>query len=209
MHYQRWEHTGDPLAFRPRPVIVKRPCSVLGCDTVERSRGWCLAHYTRWRLYGDPLGTPPLRVPRPSVPLEVRFWAKVERGPVPLFRPELGPCSVWTAARNPAGYGRFGQLLAHRFAHELLVGPIPAGLEPDHLCRVPACLKVWADEDGPAHIELVTHAENMRRGLALRTHCPQGHPYDEANTRYWRGQRRCRACTDEWNRQASLRRYGG
>jgi hypothetical protein len=49
----------------------------------------------------------------------------------------------------------------------------------------------------------------MRRGLALRTHCPQGHPYDEANTRYWRGQRRCRACTDEWNRQASLRRYGG
>jgi hypothetical protein len=48
---------------------------------------------------------------------------------------------------------------AHRFAYELLVGPIPEGLVIDHLCRNRRCVN-------PAHLEPVTAEENWRRGDA-------------------------------------------
>jgi hypothetical protein len=48
--------------------------------------------------------------------------------------------------------------MAHRFAYELLVGPIPEDLELDHLCRVRHCVN-------PAHLEPVTHLENILRGM--------------------------------------------
>lgn len=144
--------------------------------------------------------------------LQERFWAKVDRhGPLPERRPDLGPCWQWTAAKFSNGYGLFNvssvrgrevRALAHRVAYLLLVGPIPQGLEPDHLCRNRPCVKSIADERGPAHLELVTRRENLLRGdtiparHAAKTHCPKGHPYDEANTyRGSRGERRCRACT--------------
>ena len=129
---------------------------------------------------------------------EARFWSKVDKnGPVPGARPELGPCWLWTAGRRHKGYGEFwvsGALVpAHRFAYELLVGPIPEGLELDHLCRVHPCVNA-------GHLEPVTHQENMQRGNSgrlerERTHCPQGHPYDAENTRWYaKDWRRCRAC---------------
>ncbi len=127
-----------------------------------------------------------------------RFWAYVticESG-----------CWLWQGALNNTGYGRFTvgyrrdnslrMLLAHRYAYEQLVSPIPDGLELDHLCRVPRCIN-------PAHLEPVTHKENCRRGNAMwvgglmqrsKTHCKQGHPYDEANTIYWGNKRKCRIC---------------
>ena len=94
--------------------------------------------------------------------LPARFWAKVnQNGPVPAHRPDLGPCWQWTAALDREGYGRFHWLgqngLAHRIAYEMLIGPMPAGLEPDHLCRNRACVN-------PLHIEPVTHRENTLRG---------------------------------------------
>ena len=89
---------------------------------------------------------------------------------------------------------------AHRFAYELLIGPIPDGLQIDHLCRVPLCVNV-------AHLEPVTNRVNTVRGKAglrqrTKTHCPRGHAYDAANTRLYKGGRYCRAChlvqTREW-----------
>src|SRR5258708_38793327 len=80
-----------------------------------------------------------------------RFWPKVNKeGPVPAHRPELGPCWVWQAALNNKGYGMFSRapvpgkrtaplVLAHRWAYEQMTGPVPDGLELDHLCRIPAC----------------------------------------------------------------------
>lgn len=118
-------------------------------------------------------------------------------------------CWLWTARCNNQGYGMFyvarGMRLAHRVAYERLVGPIPEGLDLDHLCRVRRCVN-------PAHLEPVTRSENIRRGvgpavssarLAAITHCPQGHPYDETNT-YMKanGNRNCRPC-----RAAAQRRY--
>lgn len=119
-------------------------------------------------------------------------------------------CWLWTAAADRHGYGSFTKpgerqvrLKAHRFAYEALVGPIPPGLELDHLCRVHACVN-------PNHLEPVTHRENMLRSPHLpgpgnpppaaawqraKTHCPKNHPYDDANTgRTRRGHRYCRAC---------------
>jgi HNH endonuclease len=94
-------------------------------------------------------------------PPSERFWAKINKGgPIPEHRSDLGPCWLWTAATN-YGYGVFRidrrSIYAHRYAYELLVGPIPDGLQLDHLCRVPPCVN-------PTHLEPVTHRENILRG---------------------------------------------
>lgn len=110
-------------------------------------------------------------------------------------------CFVWQRATT-SGYGRIkrpggrsGMMPAHRAAYELRVGPIPPGMVIDHLCRNRACIN-------PEHLEVVTNRENILRGVssaaqrARKTHCPKGHPYDEANTyiRPTTGNRECRSC---------------
>jgi hypothetical protein len=88
--------------------------------------------------------------------LPERFWSKVAVDP--------SGCWLWTGyltTKHPNGYGRFkiGEkgTLAHRLTWETLAGPIPAGMEIDHLCRVRRCCN-------PAHLEPVTHQENVLRG---------------------------------------------
>ena len=132
-----------------------------------------------------------------ATPLVKRFWSKVNK---------TEACWLWTAAKSTRGYGSIGTgdrrtALAHRVAYELLVGPIPEGLTLDHLCRNHGCVN-------PAHLEPVTQRENVLRGVspsarcAAVTHCPQGHPYDEANTyRPPEGGRDCRACVREAGRR--------
>lgn len=130
-----------------------------------------------------------------------RFWDKVDTA---------GDCWEWTAYKMPNGYGRFGldgkMPLAHRVAYELEVGEIPVGLQIDHLCRNRGCVR-------PDHLEPVTQAENIRRGEgagvqnARKTHCPQGHEYDEANTYNTSGGHRlCRACNRDRKRQKAAAR---
>lgn len=116
-----------------------------------------------------------------------RFWDKVKK---------TETCWLWTAALSLDGYGRFqldgGPRLAHRVAYQLQVGPIPEGLQLDHLCRVRNCVN-------PAHLEPVSHQENCARGINAQTEktsCPRGHKYVTENTyidpRGWRGCRECR-----------------
>lgn len=176
-------------------------CSIEGCGTPAVARGWCSRHYQRWLSHGDPLTNLNDRTS------EDRFWAKVLRG-APRALPRLGPCWSWFGARTTKGYGTFQQgrrpVYAHRYCYELLVGPIPDGLVLDHLCRVTFCVN-------PDHLEPVTVHENWRRGIGpliagknqrTKTHCPQGHPYDEDNTYWWRGFRNCRTCRRERQRVA-------
>lgn len=113
-------------------------------------------------------------------------------------------CWPWLGRLDRRGYGRysFNRItgFAHRAVYELLVGPIPAGLEIDHLCRNPRCVR-------PSHLEPVTHAENMRR--ARKDVCPQGHPFTPENTyipRNGRGQR-CRTCNRERVRRITASGY--
>lgn len=133
------------------------------------------------------------RAPNRKRPAEERFWEKVARTNDP------DSCWLWTGTRTAGGYGKLhmtgkSPTYAHRFSYQLAKGPIPDGLELDHLCRTPSCVR-------PSHLEAVTPWENNRRGMsatainARATHCPQGHPYDETNTtRDRHGHRKCRAC---------------
>lgn len=133
-------------------------------------------------------------------PTSQRFWAKVDKnGPVPEYAPHLDNCWLWIGWRRK-GYGRFldsrKHVSAHRWAYTQEHGAIPDGLECDHLCRVRHCVR-------PSHIELVTRLENVRRGMGngSEAHCPAGHPYDEANTRIYRGSRKCRLCSRDRHRR--------
>lgn len=121
-------------------------------------------HYARWRRHGDPLTTLRLRGASP----EERLWSRVDKnGPIPEFAPTLGNCWLYTGACFRLGYGSFHHNGKDRYAHivayEFEVGPIPAGLELDHLCRVRHCVR-------PSHLEPVTHQENMRRSPLLYKH---------------------------------------
>jgi hypothetical protein len=154
----------------------------------ERSRRWRQRH------------------PSPKQPRGWRFWRSVEK---------TDSCWIWKGCVNERGYGQttstYGRTVrVHRFAYELLKGAIPVGKELDHLCRVRNCVN-------PDHLEVVSHRENCLRGTSmvalnvLKRHCPQGHPYDEANTYLSPsrgGQRICRICARLHNARYRERKRG-
>lgn len=113
--------------------------------------------------------------------------------------------------RRRDGYGVLGEgprggktLRAHRVTYERMVGPIPDGMQIDHLCRNRGCCN-------PQHLEVVTPAENTRRGYAFRetkTHCIHGHEFTPDNTvTNQRGARVCVTCQREAVRQSERRAY--
>lgn len=77
------------------------------------------------------------------------------------------PCWLWNRYLTNAGYpflyerGTGKPYLAHRAYYEHYRGPIPPGLEIDHLCRRPSCVN-------PEHMEPVTAAINQQRGSAAK-----------------------------------------
>lgn len=119
------------------------------------------------------------------------FWTKVSK---------TETCWLWTAPLNDGGYGQIylegKRPRVHRLAYEALVGPIPDGMQLDHLCRVRNCIN-------PLHLEPVPQRVNILRGEspsarnARATHCKHGHEFTRENTyhrpdRPW--QRHCRQC---------------
>ena len=125
-------------------------------------------------------------------------------------------CRRWTGAHVPKGYGQIkvnGRTRqVHVVAHEVWIGLVPEGYEVDHVhdrgCRYRDCIE-------PAHLEAVTHAENIRRKTELITHCPQGHEFTPENIKWKRSRpgslsrcRRCRRCLNDDQRARRARNRG-
>jgi hypothetical protein len=122
-----------------------------------------------------------------------------------LEKLDVGFCWIYlgektTGSKYASGYGTIrrggryeGRVLTHRAVWEGLVGPIPDGLQLDHVCRVKLCCN-------PDHLEPVTPAVNVHRssggpGKPRKTHCKQGHEFTDENTKITAGRfRNCRAC---------------
>jgi hypothetical protein len=117
------------------------------------------------------------------------------------YKVDADGCWVWFGAKGGKHKWVYGIMLykkkmtpAHRIAYEELRGPIPEGLDLDHLCRNTLCVNPW-------HCEPVTHQENIRRGYDLKphkTHCIHGHALTAENvyvkTRKGRDSWECRTC---------------
>lgn len=105
------------------------------------------------------------------------------------------------------GTGSRRNLSVHRLSYELFVGPIPQGLQIDHyVCENTRCFN-------PKHLRPSTGRENVLRSdtlaskFASKTHCPQGHEYNDNNTYFYpKGGRGCRICRRESNRRYDHRK---
>lgn len=136
--------------------------------------------------------------PAPEI---IRFWSKALIGG--------DDCWIWLGATGPKGYGEFKPtgsrvITAHSWIatnfhkwpkrnHKTLV--------VDHICRNTSCVR-------PSHLRLVTQHENVLNGTwALKTHCPQGHPYSEDNLdKSYKASRVCKTCKYAHTRQYALAR---
>lgn len=128
---------------------------------------------------------------------------------VPIEDPRTG-CHLWTGGVNQDGYGlleRGGKsMMAHRWYWIQFRGPIPEGMQLDHLCRNHRCVN-------PDHLEIVTNRENVMRGesphvvLSRLNHCKRGHEFTSENTiQKSGGGRQCRTCQYEARRRYERRR---
>lgn len=135
-------------------------------------------------------------------PKEDRFWSKVDKS---------GDCWEWTGARKGSGYVKYGcfeylgkTVLAHRLSYEIHKGEIPEGLEIDHLCFNPGCVN-------PAHLEAVTHRENITRAMRRDRRCKNGHlkTPDNVYVHERTGWRICISCrTDNLARHLRRKKLG-
>ncbi|GAA1812348.1 HNH endonuclease signature motif containing protein [Nesterenkonia flava] len=186
MHYARWRKYGDPTLLRPKqkdetcsiedcdgqaskrkmctkhyqqwrkenlPRTPKPPCSVEDCDEPVYAKGLCTHHYNRMRYTGAP--TTGTRRTRYKTPQD-SFAARTR---------QEGDCLVWRGTLYGNGYGEISvgngkKRLVHRWAWEQENGPIPDGMQIDHMCHNRACVNV-------RHLRLATpkqNLENMLRG---------------------------------------------
>lgn len=136
-------------------------CEFENCGRIAQlRRGLCGMHYRRLQRYGSPV--------RGRLTALERF----ERS----FAMSTG-CWLWDGEIDRDGYGHFWagrRVMAHRFSYEAYIGPIPEGMQIDHVkargCTSRSCIN-------PAHLEAVTQLENRRRALVLNSTCGSGHPY--------------------------------
>lgn len=159
----------------------QRICSIEGCESAARARGWCNKHWKRWKKHGSPHWEPTERicsVEDCDRKHHAKGWCHLHherhllhgeltpptephyRTPAEAFAARTvrdGECLIWTGTKNEAGYGEIrvaGRMVkAHRYAYEREHGPIPAGAFIDHRCWTPACVRV-------DHLRVATPSQN-------------------------------------------------
>lgn len=206
-HYHLW--------LRANPMVH---CSIEWCSKQSDTNGLCGLHFMRFKRHGDPLKKVKLNCETP----EYRFDLQVNKmGPIPDSCPELGRCWVWEGSVDRSGYGtmasgetkngRATYVRVHRWSYEKSIGEIPEGLQINHRCFNPPCVR-------PSHLNPVTHRQNIIEfGLSNaafinknRTHCKRGHLlspdnlYIQAN-----GSRICKQCHKVSGQEYRLRKKLG
>jgi hypothetical protein len=182
---------GEPARFikgHHTRLLRKEGCSAPECDGKHFATGLCQKHYSRKLRHGNLTGR------YPQGPAEERFWLRVQKS---------DGCWTWQGAKGDHGYGHFTadggvDVSTHRYSYQLHHGEIPPGMVICHRCDNPVCVN-------PDHLFLGTQRDNVQDMIqkgrrvsywALRTHCKNGHPFNDANTRIQiDGSRRCRACS--------------
>lgn len=139
---------------------IDQTCTFNPCGRPTQAKGLCSSHY--WQQWmGRPLTEirkeKKLKVTKPKPTRAEMFWSKVNK---------TETCWLWTAARTGRNgkYGNFGVgypklMLAHRWSYENTHGPIPPGIQVDHICRVTLCVN-------PAHLRLATNKQNHENIVA-------------------------------------------
>ena len=141
------------------------------------------------------------RPPKPAIDRFNRFLAASSSG-----------CIEWTGRIDKYGYGQFrpggresSKVGAHRWSYEHHVGPVPPGLQLDHLCRNKKCVN-------HQHLEPVSPRENVLRSNnpasmnARKTHCVEGHPLSGDNIYTYGSRRVCKTCSKETSARNYKRR---
>lgn len=132
--------------------MITKGCMFSGCKEQHHAKNYCGGHYAQWRAAAGRRGLRPVKAVDPRLPgtSDERFWARVDKN---------GPkgCWLWTGKPTDKGYCRVDfdgtHMYGHRYAYEQLVGPIPDGLQVDHMCHETLCVN-------PKHLQTVTQAEN-------------------------------------------------
>lgn len=172
---------------------MSKVCRIAECGKPTVCRQLCHGHYARLRRYGRPE--------------KETLKEKVMRN----FTVNEAGCWIWSMGISFYGYGQIKwkreQKPAHRASWEVLRGPIPAGLQIDHLCRNRACIN-------PDHLEPVTQRVNGLRGFGMgaqnarKTHCKQGHAFSGENVEIRKdngGGRRCKICKRTASRKSKAK----
>lgn len=126
---------------------MTRRCSATGCEKENiRAKGMCAMHYERKRTGSSMKAPAQEKFSTPEEAFRARTMPVAESG-----------CLLWTGSVDSRGYGRIPvdgtPRLVHRYAWERAHGPIPEGLQIDHMCWVTSCCNV-------DHLRLATQAEN-------------------------------------------------
>jgi len=138
----------------------QRICTFDGCAQPQKARGYCGGHYKQ-KQRGKPL-TAFRRRAKPGMELRDR---------IEMHTDKTGNCWLWTTTTGDDGYGRVTvdgkSRKAHRVAYELAHGPIPNGMQVDHRCHTPACVR-------PEHLRLATNKQNAENRAGAQSDSKSG-----------------------------------
>lgn len=182
-------------------------CSFPGCENKRRHHSSLCNGHRNQKETGKELTQLYLKCRKAGTPPRIKY----EEKECPNKTLE-GPCHIFSGAIDGMGYGSVGlkgdkTITVHRYVWITENGPVPNGLELDHMCRVKSCCNL-------KHLRAVTHRINSIENCdgpsainARKTHCKYGHQFTPENTYLTKEKtRKCKTCVKRQSRQLHERR---